>query len=271
MEPAISVGLLWLLFGGLHIGLTTRRIRAALVARLGEGGFMALFSLLASATFAALITYYAAHRFAGAPGPALGNVPALRWTLMALVVSGIVLVAGGSVAYPGSPYDSFGRTIRAPRGIERVTRHPFFTGTALFALAHALLATRLVGTVVFAGIALIAVVGAWHQDAKLLARRGKSYAEYLGATSALPFTAIAAGRQRIAWREFPLGAFAVGLGLALALRAVHASIFADGGVWVVLTVVGGGANLTWQSWRRARRAGVREASVLTGDRAERVA
>lgn len=271
MEPAIAVGLLWLLFGGLHIGLATRRVRAALVAQLGEGGFMALFSLLASATFAAFITYYAAHRFAGAPGPALGTVPALHWTLMAFIVSGIVLVSMGSVAYPGSPYDSFGRRIRAPRGIERITRHPFFTGTALFALAHALLATRLVGTVAFAGIALVAVVGAWHQDAKLLARNGKPYAEYLGTTSALPFAAIGAGRQRVAWREFPSGAVAVGLGLALALRMVHASIFAQGGVWVIVTVVGGGAILTWQSWRRARRDRVLEAPAPVGDRAERVA
>src|SRR5216117_3704982 len=32
MEPALTVGLLWLLFGGLHIGLATRRPRASLVA-----------------------------------------------------------------------------------------------------------------------------------------------------------------------------------------------------------------------------------------------
>ena len=47
MEPALVVAVLWMLFGGTHIGLATRRVRAALVARLGEGGFTALFSAVA--------------------------------------------------------------------------------------------------------------------------------------------------------------------------------------------------------------------------------
>ena len=130
MEPALTVAVLWLLFAGTHIGLATRRLRAALVARLGEAGFTALFSVIASASFAAAIAYYAAHRTEGAPGLALANVPALRGALMAVTVTGIVLLSAGSVTYPGSPYDLFARTVRAPRGIERVTRHPFFAGVA---------------------------------------------------------------------------------------------------------------------------------------------
>src|SRR5437867_8844596 len=97
LEPAAMVAALWLLFGGLHIGLTTRRIRAALVVRLGEGDFMALFSALAAVSFAAAVAYYTAHRADGAPGLALANVRALRWTLMAVTVTGIVLASGGSV------------------------------------------------------------------------------------------------------------------------------------------------------------------------------
>src|SRR5207249_2578245 len=134
---------------------------------------------------------------------------------------GIVATTLGSVTYPGSPYDQFGRRlVRVPRGIERVTRHPFFAGLALFALAHALLATRLVGTIQFGGLALLAIAGSWHQDAKLLARRGEPLAEYLSATSWLPFAAIAAGRQRLVWRELSLGAVAVGLAIAAGLRLV---------------------------------------------------
>jgi len=255
MEPALVVAVLWMLFGGTHIGLATRRVRAALVARLGEGGFTALFSAVASVSFAAAIAYYAAHRSEGAPGLALAHVAVFRWTLMALTVTGIVLVSAGSVTYPGSPYDLFARTIRAPRGIERVTRHPFFVGVALFALAHALLATRLVGTVGFGSLALLAIAGARHQDAKLLARSGQPYADYLAATSAVPFAAVLAGRQRFVWRELALGALAAGLGIAAALRAVHESIFAHGGAWVIGTVIGAAAIFSWQSWRRARRVG----------------
>ena len=53
LEPAVTTALLWLVFAGTHIGLTTRRVRGALVARLGEGGFTALFSVVASVAFAA--------------------------------------------------------------------------------------------------------------------------------------------------------------------------------------------------------------------------
>jgi len=255
MDPPLTAALLWLVFGATHVGLATRRVRAALVARLGEHGFTALFSVVASAAFAVAIAYFAAHRNEGATGLALADVAALRGALMALSVTGIVLVSAGSATYVGSPYDHLAGTVRAPQGVERITRHPFFGGLALFALAHALLATRLIGTVGFAGLALVTIVGARHQDAKLLARAGKPYADYLAATSAMPFAAILAGRQRFVWREFPLGAFATGLAVAVALRAVHGSIFANGGVWVIATVIGGAGIFAWQSARRARRLG----------------
>jgi uncharacterized membrane protein len=252
-EPALIVALLWGVFAGAHVGLATRRVRAAFVARLGEGGFTALFSLIAAASFAVAIRYYAMHRFVGAPGLALGAVPVLRWVLVAAIVTGIVLMVAALAAYPDSPYDLLGETRRGPRGLERVTRHAFFVGTALLGGAHALLATHLTGTVAFGGLALLAILGPWHQDAKLLTRRGPAYGGYLAATSGVPFAAILAGRQRFVWGELPWGALALGLAIAIGLRAVHDGIFAQQGVWVIATVVGGAGMLTLASVRRLRR------------------
>src|SRR5439155_1644277 len=82
-----------------------------------------------------------------------------------------------------------------------VSRHASFVGLALLGAAHALLATRLVGTVLMGGLTVFAVAGAWHQDRKLLRQRGEPYAAYLEATSTVPFGAIVAGRQRLAWQE----------------------------------------------------------------------
>jgi uncharacterized membrane protein len=253
MEPAVALALLWMVFAGTHIGLATRRIRGALVARLGEWGFAGLFSAVASVSFAVAIVYYADHRTEGAAGLALGAIPALRWILVTAAVAGVVLVSAGSVGYPGSPYDQFGRMVRSPHGIERITRHPFFAGVALFAGAHALLSAHLVGTVLFGGIALLAIVGPVHQDAKMRARRGGSFGDYLSVTSAVPFGAVLTGRQRIVWRELPAGALVAGLAVAAGLRAVHDSIFAHGGLWVIVAVVGGAAVFGWVGWRRARR------------------
>ena len=251
MTPAMVVTMLWVLFAGSHIGLAV--LRARLVARLGEIGFTLVFYLVAAVSFAALVTYYAAHRFAGAPGIGLGQMSGVRGLLIAVAVFGLALSIPGLTSYARLPSALFGQPVRGVRGIERVTRHPFFAGTALFAGAHVLLATHLVGTVFFAGLLLLAVVGTWHQDRKLLARRGPAYASYLAATSAVPFAAILAGRQGLAWRELPLGAFAVGVALAVAARAWHDSLFAAGGWWIVAVVVGGGTVAGINAWRRSRR------------------
>jgi uncharacterized membrane protein len=253
MQPEWGMAALWILFGGTHVGLAARAVREPLVKRTGEIGFALLFSLVAAASFTLLVSYYAAHRFEGAPGLALGRFEALRWLLLGAITAGTALAAAGLVSYPRSPYALLAEATRAPRGVERITRHPFFAGVTLFALAHALLATRLVGAIFAAGLACLAIAGARHQDAKLLARRGQPYADYLAVTSAIPFGAILAGRQRLVWHELPVVAIAAGILVAIALRAVHDGIFAWGGALVTGSVLGGAAWATARSWRRARR------------------
>jgi uncharacterized membrane protein len=239
---------------GTHIGLASRPIRGRLVARLGELGFGALFSVVAATAFTLLVRTYAAQRGQGAPGLALGADSLARAVLIAVVVAGVVLIAASLASYGRSPYALFAEGGGDPRGVERVTRHPFFAGVALAAAAHVLLATHLVGTTLAAGFLVLVVVGAWHQDRKLLALRGRPYADYLRVTSAVPFAAIVAGRQRLVWRELPLGALAAGLVAAFVLRRVHETIFAAGGAWVVAVVVGGAALLTIEAaWRSRRR------------------
>jgi uncharacterized membrane protein len=266
MEPALTVASLWLLFGGLHVGLATRRVRTALVARLGEVGFTALFSVVAAAFFTLLVRYYAAHRLEGVGGLALGGITAVRWALMPLIVGGLALALASLVTYPVSPMALFTEKVRPPRGLERVTRHPFFMGVAIAALAHVPLAPRLVGAMFQLGLASLAIAGAWHQDRKLVARRGRSYEEYLAQTSAIPFGAIVGGRQRLVPRELPWTALAVTLVVALWLRVVHGAIFAHGGGWVIGVTLGGAAVAALGSWRVARRARAGTAPALVSRR-----
>jgi uncharacterized membrane protein len=249
----LAVAGLWLLFGGSHVGLATHPVRSRLVARFGEMGFTAIFYLVAALSFAWLVSYYAAHRFDGAPGLDLASLPVARGALTIAIVAGFMLIVPALVIYPSLPAALFGQTIRGPRGIERITRHPFDAGTALFAVAHALLAPHAVGIVFFGGFALLAVLGSRHQDGKLLARHGSPYADYLNATSAVPFAAILAGRQRLVWRELPIGSIAGGLALALVLRQWHEAIFAHGGAWIIATFLGGALIAGFNAWRRARR------------------
>lgn len=253
MEPAVGVAILLLVFGGTHVGLASRRVRAALFGRFGEVGFTVLFSLVAVVTFGVLIHQYAVHRFEGPPGLALGRLAPVRWLLMAHVVAGVVLIVAGVIVFPRSPMALFTDPEAPPRGLTRITRHPFLVGMALLGGAHALLATRLVGTVAFGGLGLFAIVGAWHQDRKLLALRGPSYARYVEATSALPFAAVLAGRQAVVWSELPFGALPAGFAAAFGLRAVHADILSAGGAWVVAITAALPVALGFEAWRRTRR------------------
>jgi uncharacterized membrane protein len=256
MRPALVVILLWVLFAGTHFGLSSQRVRTTLVERLGELGFLALFYTVASACLTALVAAYAPQRFDGAPGLALAGIPALRWALWTVSGLGLILAGPTLLVYPRLPTALFAQPTWSPRGTERITRHPFFVGFALFALAHALLATRLVGTVFFGGFAFLALAGAHHQDQRLVARWGKPYADYLGATSVVPFAAVVAGRQRLVWRELPAEAL-TGIGVALALRTWHENLFARGGVWFIGFFVSGSMIFGVSAWRRSRRIAAR--------------
>jgi uncharacterized membrane protein len=253
MDPTLTIALYWMLFGGTHLALASGRTRAWLVGRLGDRGFQLVFSLVALVTFGLLVRAYSGLRFDGAAGPALAAVPAARAVLYAVSFAGIALAIAGVIAFPSSPMAPPGR-VRPPRGLARITRHAFFAGVALWAGAHALLATRLTGVVFFTGTFLLVTLGARLQDRKLLRRHGAPYADYVAATSGVPFAAIVGGRQRLVLRELPLGLLAASVLLTAALRAVHASIFAAGGAWVMGVIVAGLVLLEIATRARARGA-----------------
>jgi len=261
VNPVLGTAALWLVMLGTHIGLASRRPRAALVARLGEQGYLFLFSIVAGVCFTALVSFYAAHRFDGPPGLALGNDPLLRVALISAIILGVVLAAASLVDYPRSPMAIFGRPTSEPYGISRITRHSFFVAMALIGGAHVLLAPHLVGAVFAGGLAVLGLVGSWHQDRKLLRLRGEPYAAYVAATSTIPFAAILAGRQRLALRELPLRALAMGVVVAALLRAGHDSLLAKGGLWFLAVVLGGAGVQMVQGWRRGRRAARVRASL----------
>jgi uncharacterized membrane protein len=254
MEPLYAAALIALLFVGSHVGLATGPIRSRLVAHLGEWGFRMIFFAVAATSFAVLIVYYADHRTEGGAGPGLALPPTARGLLVGAVVVGVTLMIASFATYAGSPYDvDRPNAARPPRGLERVTRHPFLAGMALFASAHALLATHLIASVLMAALAVLAVVGAAHQDAKLRRLRGPAFGEYLASTSAVPFAAILSGRQPLAWRELPVVVIGLGLGIAAWLRYAHDRIFDHRGAWVVLVTIGGATAITIAAWLHDRR------------------
>lgn len=255
MSAPLTVALLSALFAGSHVLLATAPIRRRLVALLGEVGFSVLYSLVAWLTFGASLVYYAAHRFEGPPGLGLWTLSWLRWPAIISSVLGVcfVTVILSPRGYVESPMALFSRRTKQARGMDRITRHPMFAGMALFGLGHVVLAHRLVGVVYFGFLALLGIGGAWHQDAKLRARRGEAYESYLVATSSVPFVAVLRGRQKLLLRELPWLFLAAGLALAWGLSSLHGSGFAYGVHLALALLVVGPIGLTLWSYLKNRR------------------
>jgi uncharacterized membrane protein len=239
MDGVTLVVIAWAVFFATHIGMAAAPVRGPLAGRLGEAGFLALYSLIASVAWAFLVYAYAVNRADGPAGLALAGIPAARWALHGVGLLGMALMVGAFAprAYWESPMMVLVGKVREPRGLERISRHPFFSGLVLLSGAHVLLATRLTGALFFGGLILVAVIGSAHQAGKLRRRHGPGYGDFLAVTSAVPFAAIAAGRQRLVAAELPWLYLLLGAAAGVGLHALHPNLLAYRGAGVIAAVV----------------------------------
>lgn len=241
--PAI-VGLAMLAFAGTHLVLGQPPVRDLLARRLGEKRFIACFTAVAAITFGALMAALAWVGDEGPAGPALGREATARTLLSALAFGGFALAMAGIVNYGRAPMTILKTRIHPPSGIERVTRHPFFVGFGLFTAAHALLAATMAICIFFAGLALLSMVGIVGQDRKLLARHGTPYADYIAATSVVPFAALLTRRQAFAPGESWLRMIVLPVGITLGVFLTHPLWSAYHGAAFAAVVLAGGAFAT---------------------------
>ncbi|PCD04384.1 MFS transporter [Sphingomonas spermidinifaciens] len=213
-------------FVGTHF-LLSHPLRAPIVGRVGERGFMGIYSLVA---FATLGWVYLAWQ--GVPEQApLWPVGDGLWavaTLIMLLAS--VLLVGSLIGNPALPDpDAAAKPVPAARGVYAVTRHPMMWAFGLWALAHILVYPTPAQVVLAVGIAILALVGAALQDSKKRVLQPERWREWEARTSYLPFAAIAAGRARFGgfrphdlaggvvvwlaatWAHIPLAGWAAGI------------------------------------------------------------
>lgn len=220
MEPTTQVILGWLLFGGTHTVLSHPPVRDRLVARLGDRGFLAVYSLVAFATFVPLCWQFFAHRIATpVPLPLLATIPGIAWVTMVLMFVALCLILlGFSSPNPVSALMSPAAGASGARGALRITRHPAFMGVALAGLSHCLVNPAAIDRAFFGGMAIYAVAGCAHQDWRRRRAGGAELAPFFAETSFFPFVAILSGRNRFVFDELrPL--------VLLAAAALYAAIF----------------------------------------------
>jgi uncharacterized membrane protein len=210
----VWIAALWVAFAATHMGLSSLRLRPRLVARLGERGFLAAYSLVALALFVPLVRTYYAHKHTGPLLWTAGGLTEVRWAAYGLIGAAFALVIAGllqpspAAVRPGRP---------EVRGVARITRHPLLMGIGLWGLAH-LLATTVHAAefAFFVGFPIFAVIGCDHQDQRKVATLGEPYRAFVAATPFVPFSRASSARGLLEG-SMPL-AVAAGIALAIALR-----------------------------------------------------
>ncbi len=214
-------------FAGTHF-LLSHPLRAPLVHALGERAFTGVYSLVAFATLAWMVSAY----LKAPTTPLLWPVGDGIWaTVSVLTLIASILLAGSLVRNPafqkpGAPASAAGPA----RGVYAVTRHPMLWSFAIWGLAHILVYPIAKTFIVTSAIIVLALVGAALQDRKKELLQPQQWLDWERRTSYLPFAAVAAGRAHLGG----FGPFAILGGLAFWLVVTWAHIPLAGwpaGIW----------------------------------------
>ena len=185
----------------LHLLVSGTRLRAAVVGVVGEGPYMALFSLASLGGIVWLSMAYGDARGFGETWwdtGAAGRHTSLIIQLIAflLIIPGLLTPNPTSVKQEGS----LDRPDVA-RGMLRITRHPFLWGVAIWAAGHLLVNGDAPSILLFGSMLALAIFGTYSIDAKRKRALGLKWEAFAALTSNVPFGAIAAGRQKLSLGE----------------------------------------------------------------------
>ncbi len=214
MRPDLAILLLWIGFAGSHLALSSLRLRPQLVARVGEQGFLGVYSLISFAFFVPLVWVYIGNIHAGPWLWELPRGPVLRWFVnIGMGVAFVSIVS--ALASPSPASVAPGKAV--VRGMFRITRHPLVMGLGLFGLLHLLPNASTADVAFFGGFVSFALAGCWHQDQRKLATL-PGYRPFYEATPFLPFT----GKETLqGLRELSPIAVVAGIAVATLVRWAH--------------------------------------------------
>ena len=196
-------------------------LRGHLVARWGRA-YLAVYSLAAFATLGYLIWAYGR-----APAVALWSLPALRYVPLVVMPFAFILAAAALMTRNPTAVmqEHLLDTHEPARGILRVTRHPLMWGISLWAASHILARGDLRSLIFFGTFLVLALTGTILIDRRKRATSGAGWRRFAAATSNLPFSAIAQGRNRFDPGEIGWSKAAVGLALYALTFGLHPVVF----------------------------------------------
>jgi uncharacterized membrane protein len=199
----VSVLLAALFFAGIHLGVAGTTLRDRAVAALGARGYQGAFSIASAAGLVWLVLAYSRAPYVATWGMLEGWKP----LAIALMLPAALLAVIGLATPNPTSLAQEQHLAQPPHGIVRVTRHPFLTGVALWALVHLIGNGDVASLIFFAAFTVVALAGTVSIDAKRRRLLGPAWEPFAAQTSIMPFAAIAAGRTRLDLRE--IGAWRV--------------------------------------------------------------
>lgn len=211
-----------ILFVGIHL-LSSTAMRPAVVRRIGEGPYRALFSVLVGGAFVWMLAAYgnAPHIPVWTPRPWMAWIPILLVPLGMILLVAAVTTRNPSMAGMESEAEEPNPAV----GIMTVTRHPLFWGIALWALAHIPPNGDVASIYLFGALALLALAGMPMQDHRKARAMGAAWGPFAMRTSAIPFAAMVEGRTKVDWRGIGWWRPLAGLALYALILGGHRHMF----------------------------------------------
>ena len=212
-----------LLFIALHVGVSGTSARGRAIEKLGENVYRAAFSLL---SLFGIVWLAHAYRVAGY----IETWGQLAWfrpiAALLMLVAFLLVVLGMATPNPMAVGGENLLMADAPaRGIQRVTRHPFLWGVAVWAFVHLIANGDVASLMLFGSLLVLVFVGMISIDAKRKKACGRHWDSYAAATSVIPFQAIKEGRNTLVIAEFKVWQWVVALVLYLAVMHFHQTWF----------------------------------------------
>jgi uncharacterized membrane protein len=219
----ISLLLAAIFFVGIHVLVSGTSLRATIVAKTGEVVYQTAFSVVSLLGLIWLGWAYAAVEPAELWDPAAWLRPVTHLlTLLSFLFVAIGMATPSPTAVGGEAALTQGVTAT---GIQRITRHPFLWGVALWAVAHLLVSADLASLIFFGSLLLLALVGPPSIDAKRERIFGEQWTRFAESTSSVPFLAISQGRNQLSLAEIGWWRVALALVLYAVFLGAHAWLF----------------------------------------------
>ena len=210
----------------IHLLVSGTRLRDAITGAIGQGPYMGLFALASIGVLTWMgFAYGSAHR--GADPVYWTATPTTKWIQLGVTFVAFLLAVPGLLTPNPTSVRQEATLSRADtvKGMLRITRHPFLWGVTLWSAGHLLVNGDLASLILFGALLVLAVFGPLSIDAKRRRALGAEWDAFAAQTSAVPFAAIAQGRQKLALGEIGWWRLALAVVVWAALVWAHPLMF----------------------------------------------